>query len=70
LLISGLCGNYNDVQTDDFKTESGIIEGTPITFVNFWKKNPYSCPDLENTFDNPCSLSVDTGIHIIANIKK
>uniref|UniRef100_A0A8C1GCX6 VWFD domain-containing protein n=1 Tax=Cyprinus carpio TaxID=7962 RepID=A0A8C1GCX6_CYPCA len=58
--MSGLCGNYNDVQSDDFKTESGIIEGTPITFVNFWKKNPYSCPDLENTFDNPCSLSVDT----------
>ncbi|XP_016322217.1 mucin-2-like isoform X5 [Sinocyclocheilus anshuiensis] len=58
--MSGLCGNYNDVQSDDFKTESGIIEGTPITFVNFWKKTPYSCPDLENTFDNPCSLSVDT----------
>ncbi|KAL1247267.1 hypothetical protein QQF64_022643 [Cirrhinus molitorella] len=58
--LSGLCGNYNDVQSDDFKTDSGITEGTPITFVNFWKKNAYSCPDLENTYDNPCSLSVDT----------
>ncbi|XP_077066319.1 uncharacterized protein LOC143720620 [Siphateles boraxobius] len=55
--MSGLCGNYNDVQTDDFKTGSGIIEGTPTTFVNFWKN---SCPDLEITFDNPCSLNMDT----------
>ncbi|XP_077066438.1 mucin-5AC-like [Siphateles boraxobius] len=55
--MSGLCGNYNDVQTDDFKTGSGIIEGTPTTFVNFWK---HSCPDLEITFDNPCSLNMDT----------
>ncbi|XP_051740976.1 mucin-2 [Ctenopharyngodon idella] len=55
--LSGLCGNYNDVQTDDFKTDSGIIEGTPTTFVNFWKLN---CPDLEITFDNPCSLNMDT----------
>nr|XP_021326285.1 mucin-2-like isoform X1 [Danio rerio] len=55
--MTGLCGNYNDVQTDDFKTESGIIEGTPTSFVNFWKQN---CPDLEITFDNPCSLNMDT----------
>ncbi|KAK9952106.1 hypothetical protein ABG768_017964 [Culter alburnus] len=55
--MSGLCGNYNDVQTDDFKTDSGIIEGTPTTFVNYWKHN---CPDLEITFDNPCSLNMDT----------
>ncbi|XP_058622662.1 mucin-2 isoform X2 [Onychostoma macrolepis] len=52
--MSGLCGNYNDVQLDDFKTESGIIEGTPIPFVNSWKN--LNCPNLENTFDNPCSL--------------
>ncbi|XP_048013922.1 mucin-2-like isoform X2 [Megalobrama amblycephala] len=55
--MSGLCGNYNDVQTDDFKTDSGIVEGTPTTFVNFWK---HSCPDLEITFDKPCSLNMDT----------
>nr|XP_055049039.1 mucin-5AC [Misgurnus anguillicaudatus] len=56
----GLCGNYNGVQKDDFKTDSGIIEGTPTSFVNFWKKNPYACPDVENTFDNPCNLRVET----------
>ncbi|XP_073687675.1 uncharacterized protein [Garra rufa] len=55
--MSGLCGNYNDVQKDDFKTGSDIIEGTPTSFVNFWKQN---CPDLEITFDNPCSLNIET----------
>ncbi|XP_051548146.1 mucin-2-like [Myxocyprinus asiaticus] len=56
--LSGLCGNYNNVLKDDFKTESGITEGTPATFINFWKHS--SCPDLESSFENPCSLSVDT----------
>ncbi|XP_058622663.1 mucin-2-like isoform X1 [Onychostoma macrolepis] len=55
--MSGLCGNYNDIQSDDFKTTSGIIEGTPTSFVNFWKQN---CPDLEIKFDNPCSLNIET----------
>jgi len=63
LLLSGLCGNYNDVQEDDFKTESGITEGTPTTFVNLWTKNLYSCTDVKNTFfpENPCSLISETG---------
>ncbi|XP_059391926.1 mucin-2-like [Carassius carassius] len=55
--MSGLCGNYNDIQSDDFKTTLGIIEGTPTSFVNFWKQN---CQDLEITFDNPCSLNIET----------
>ncbi|XP_067292702.1 mucin-2 [Pseudorasbora parva] len=67
--LSGLCGNYNDIQKDDFKTDSGITEGTPISFVNFWKKNPYSCPDLENTFDNPCSMHSDTVTDCPNNMK-
>ncbi|KAG1928905.1 mucin-2-like [Pimephales promelas] len=60
--MSGLCGNYNDIQEDDFKTESGITEGTPITFVNFWKKNLFSCTDDKNTFftENPCSVISQT----------
>ncbi|XP_051975188.1 mucin-2-like [Xyrauchen texanus] len=56
--LSGLCGNYNNVLKDDFKMESGITEGTSTTFVNFWKHS-YSCPDLESTFENPCSLNVE-----------
>ncbi|KAL1247253.1 hypothetical protein QQF64_022629 [Cirrhinus molitorella] len=53
--MSGLCGNYNDIQLDDFKIESGITEDTSISFVNSWK-NQDSCLNLENTFVNPCSL--------------
>nr|XP_021326445.1 mucin-2-like isoform X1 [Danio rerio] len=61
--MTGLCGNYNDVQKDDFKTESGIIEGTSTTFVNYWIKNnvQYSCTDVKDTFtENPCSLRIET----------
>ncbi|XP_051548147.1 mucin-2-like [Myxocyprinus asiaticus] len=58
--LNGLCGNYNNVQKDDFKTASDIIEGTPTTFVNFWKRE-ISCPDLKNTFisESPCSMSME-----------
>ncbi|KAF4094913.1 hypothetical protein G5714_023991 [Onychostoma macrolepis] len=60
--MSGLCGNYNDNQEDDFKTESGIIEGTSTTFVNIWKKNIYSCTDVKNTIfpNNPCIVASNT----------
>ncbi|XP_056307305.1 mucin-2-like, partial [Danio aesculapii] len=61
--MTGLCGNYNEVQKDDFKTESGIIEGTSTTFVNYWIKNSgqYSCTDVKDTFtENPCSLRIET----------
>ncbi|XP_048013929.1 mucin-5B-like [Megalobrama amblycephala] len=61
--MSGLCGNFNGIQKDDFKKESGITEGTSTTFVNIWKNYPYSCPDIENTFDNPCSLHLETEKH-------
>ncbi|XP_067236748.1 mucin-2 [Chanodichthys erythropterus] len=57
--MSGLCGNFNGMQKDDFKKESGITEGTSTTFVNIWKNYPYRCPDIQNTFDNPCSMNVD-----------
>ncbi|XDV53263.1 hypothetical protein PO909_021818 [Leuciscus waleckii] len=58
--MSGLCGNYNDIQKDDFITELGLPEDTSTTFVNLWKKTQYNCKDLENTFDNPCSMHSET----------
>ncbi|KAA0724596.1 Mucin-5B [Triplophysa tibetana] len=58
--LNGLCGNYNNNQKDDFEIQSGIIEGTSTSFVNFWKKNLFSCLDIDNTSDNPCSLSMNT----------
>ncbi|XP_068800201.1 mucin-5AC [Struthio camelus] len=54
----GLCGNFNDVQTDDFKTTSGVIEGTSAAYGNTWKTRA-DCPDAKNTFENPCTLSIE-----------
>uniref|UniRef100_A0A8V0ZNE4 VWFD domain-containing protein n=1 Tax=Gallus gallus TaxID=9031 RepID=A0A8V0ZNE4_CHICK len=54
----GLCGNFNDIQTDDFKTTSGVIEGTSAAFGNTWKTRA-DCPDAKITFENPCTLSIE-----------
>ncbi|XP_042740407.1 mucin-5AC-like [Lagopus leucura] len=54
----GLCGNFNNVQTDDFKAISGVVEGTAAAFANTWKTQA-SCPDIQNSFENPCALSID-----------
>ncbi|NXG39655.1 MUC5A protein, partial [Dromaius novaehollandiae] len=54
----GLCGNFNDVQTDDFKTTSGVIEGTSAAYGNTWKTRA-DCPDAKITFENPCTLSIE-----------
>ncbi|XP_049330375.1 mucin-5B-like isoform X2 [Astyanax mexicanus] len=56
--LSGLCGNFNDVQIDDFKTILGLKEGTAATFANTWKAIP-NCPDVPNSNQNPCSMSVE-----------
>ncbi|XP_061320228.1 mucin-5AC [Pezoporus flaviventris] len=53
----GLCGNFNDMQTDDFKITSGVIEGTSAVFGNTWKTRA-NCPDVENTFEDPCAVSI------------
>ncbi|KAM3849863.1 uncharacterized protein ACN63O_020389 [Diretmus argenteus] len=55
--VYGLCGDFNDVEADDFKTINGLIEGTAVTFANTWKTKA-RCPDVTNVFGNPCSLSV------------
>ncbi|XP_042670997.1 mucin-5AC-like [Centrocercus urophasianus] len=54
----GLCGNFNNVQTDDFKAISGVVEGTAAAFANTWKTQA-SCPDIQHIFENPCALSID-----------
>ncbi|XP_066043066.1 mucin-5B-like [Chamaea fasciata] len=54
----GLCGNFNNIQTDDFKVISGIIEGTASAFANTWKTQA-SCPNIQQNFENPCALSID-----------
>lgn len=60
-LHPGLCGDFNDVEADDFRTTNGLIEGTAGTFANTWMTKA-SCPDTTNILKDPCSLSVDKGI--------
>ncbi|KAK3526304.1 hypothetical protein QTP70_022760 [Hemibagrus guttatus] len=55
--LSGLCGNFNDIQEDDFKTESGLIEGTATTFASTWKT--MLCQDSGPSLYDPCSMSVE-----------
>ncbi|KAM3608784.1 uncharacterized protein V6R79_004601 [Siganus canaliculatus] len=56
--LSGLCGDFNDVEADDFRTSNGLIEGTAWTFANAWKTRT-SCPDERNTLKHPCTVSLD-----------
>ncbi|XP_067105514.1 mucin-2-like [Osmerus mordax] len=55
---SGLCGNFNNNQADDFLTASGLREGTAVGFANTWKTRA-SCPDIKSSFESPCSLSFE-----------
>ncbi|XP_068115742.1 mucin-5AC-like isoform X2 [Hyperolius riggenbachi] len=57
-LTCGLCGNFNDKQSDDFKTISGVIEGTAASFANTWKTQG-DCSNVKNVYEDPCSLSVE-----------
>ncbi|XP_060132764.1 mucin-5B-like [Zootoca vivipara] len=55
---SGLCGNFNNDQTDDFQTISGIVEDSASVFGNSWKTMA-SCADVQDSFEDPCQKSVD-----------
>ncbi|XP_059959703.1 mucin-5AC [Mesoplodon densirostris] len=54
----GLCGNFNQNQADDFRTISGVVEGTAAAFANTWKTQA-ACPNIKNSLEDPCSLSVE-----------
>ncbi|KAM4618061.1 mucin-2-like [Discoglossus pictus] len=54
----GLCGNFNDKQSDDFQTINGVIEGTAASFANTWKTQG-DCPNVKNVYEDPCTLSVE-----------
>ncbi|RXN23782.1 mucin-5AC-like protein [Labeo rohita] len=57
-LFTGLCGNFNNIEADDFTTIGGLREGTAVDFANTWKTRA-SCPDVKRNFENPCSLSTE-----------
>ncbi|KAK1798032.1 hypothetical protein P4O66_000532 [Electrophorus voltai] len=57
-ISTGLCGNFNNIQSDDFTTMSGSREGTGVGFANSWRTRA-NCREVKNTFENPCSLSLE-----------
>ncbi|XP_074086876.1 mucin-2 [Macrotis lagotis] len=56
--VQGLCGNFNGMESDDFKTAGGLIEATGSGFANTWKAQS-SCHDRLDWLDDPCSLSIE-----------
>lgn len=57
---TGLCGNFNNIMSDDFRVISGLVEGTAAAFANSWKTKA-SCPDITTRFGNPCQQSITKG---------
>ncbi|XP_078539573.1 mucin-5B-like [Lissotriton helveticus] len=58
--LCGLCGNFNNIQGDEFTGSSGMVEGTAAAFGNSWKVYP-QCPDVKNIFDDPCLINSEKG---------
>ncbi|XP_071974250.1 mucin-5AC-like isoform X2 [Engystomops pustulosus] len=54
----GICGNFNNMQSDDFKAISGVLEGTAASFANTWKSTS-NCPNIKNSYEDPCSLNLE-----------
>ncbi|KAM8939208.1 mucin-5AC-like [Pelodytes ibericus] len=54
----GLCGNFNDIQRDDFRTSSGAIEGNVAEYANTWKTE-YSCLNVINIPEHPCNYGME-----------
>uniref|UniRef100_A0A3B3UWY4 Mucin-5AC-like n=1 Tax=Poecilia latipinna TaxID=48699 RepID=A0A3B3UWY4_9TELE len=54
---TGLCGNFNNIMSDDFWVISGLVEGTAAAFANTWKTR-VSCPDIMPRFGDPCSQDI------------
>nr|XP_021410840.1 mucin-2 [Lonchura striata domestica] len=57
--IQGLCGNFNGMEGDDFRTTSGLIEATGSAFANTWKAQS-TCTDQVEKLEDPCSLSIES----------
>ncbi|XP_055578551.1 mucin-2 [Falco cherrug] len=57
--LQGLCGNFNGMEGDDFKTASGLVEATGSAFANTWKAQS-TCNDQVEKLEDPCSLSIES----------
>lgn len=66
-LYPGLCGDFNDVEDDDFRTTSDLIEGTASTFASTWKMDS-SCVEI-TTVEDPCTMSTNKGLSQVLRSK-
>ncbi|OXB72765.1 UNVERIFIED_CONTAM: hypothetical protein H355_006208, partial [Colinus virginianus] len=57
--VSGLCGNFNGMEGDDFRTTNGLVEATGSAFANTWKAQS-TCTDQAEKLEDPCSLSIES----------
>ncbi|XP_004695113.1 PREDICTED: mucin-2, partial [Condylura cristata] len=57
--VQGLCGNFNGLESDDFKTAGGLVEATGAGFANTWKVQA-TCHDKLDWLDDPCSLNIES----------
>ncbi|XP_038661963.1 mucin-6-like [Scyliorhinus canicula] len=52
----GLCGNFDGVSQNDFRSSMGIQEGTASSFVDSWRVTEH-CQSAQDKDCDPCSLS-------------
>nr|XP_040142673.1 mucin-2 [Ictidomys tridecemlineatus] len=57
--VQGLCGDFNGLESDDFRTAGGLVEATGSSFANSWKAQA-SCHDKLDWLDDPCSLNIES----------
>ncbi|XP_074921935.1 mucin-2 [Chelonoidis abingdonii] len=57
--LQGLCGNFNGIEYDDFKTAGGLVEATGSAFANTWKAQA-TCKDQVDNLEDPCALSFES----------
>uniref|UniRef100_A0A8C9PV60 Mucin-2 n=1 Tax=Spermophilus dauricus TaxID=99837 RepID=A0A8C9PV60_SPEDA len=52
--VQGLCGDFNGLESDDFRTAGGLVEATGSSFANSWKRR--TSAHLANYAEHWCSL--------------
>ncbi|XP_045021817.1 mucin-2 [Bubalus bubalis] len=57
--VQGLCGNFNGLEGDDFRTAGGLVEATGAGFANTWKAQS-SCDDKLDWLEDPCALNIES----------
>ena len=52
----GLCGTFNKIQSDDFKTPEGVVNTNPSAFGNSWKMDSL-CKEVVDQ-KHPCEVQI------------